>query len=156
MRLAKRMDTAYFSAFAALAGSAVGGFTSLGASWLTQHAQATAQQQAHDISRREDLYREFIEEASKLYADAFEHDEADVAKVVRLYALVSRMRVLSSKDIVQAADRVATLIVTTFLSPNRTFRDFSEALKSAAMDPMREFGDKCGEELRKLGAFKKL
>src|SRR5262249_34760925 len=144
------------SAFAALAGSVVGGFTSLGASWLTQHAQAMAQQQAHDISRREDLYREFIEEASKLYADAFEHDQADVAKVVRLYALVSRMRVLSSESVVRAADNVAALIVETFLGPNRSFRDFSDTLKSSAVDPMREFGDKCGEELRKLGAFKQI
>jgi polyphosphate kinase 2 len=34
------MDTAYFSAIAALSGSVVGGLTSLAASWVTQNAQA--------------------------------------------------------------------------------------------------------------------
>jgi hypothetical protein len=47
------MDTAYISAFAALAGSAIGGLTSLTASWLTQRVQFSAQQLAHDIGRRE-------------------------------------------------------------------------------------------------------
>jgi hypothetical protein len=37
------MDPAYISAFTALAGSVVGGLTSLGASWLTQRKQVMAQ-----------------------------------------------------------------------------------------------------------------
>jgi hypothetical protein len=147
------MDTAYFSAFAALAGSAIGGFTSLGASWLTQHAQASAQQRAHDFARREDLYRDFIDEASKLYADGFEHDQADVSKLVRLYALISRMRVISSSSVVGAAENVASLVVNTYLGPNRTLREFPETLRSTALDPMREFSDVCREELQRLGAF---
>src|SRR5262249_1265039 len=51
------MDQAYFSALAALAGSTIGGMTSLVTSWLTQHAQSRAQQLGHDLGRREDLYR---------------------------------------------------------------------------------------------------
>jgi hypothetical protein len=80
------MDPAYFSAFSALAGSAIGGLTSLAASWLTQRGQVSAQQLAHDIGRREELYKEFIEETSKSFADAIEHSEVDAAKIVRLYA----------------------------------------------------------------------
>jgi len=49
------MDPAFVSAFAALAGSAIGGMTSLGASWLTQHVQVRAQEHTRDLSRREDL-----------------------------------------------------------------------------------------------------
>jgi hypothetical protein len=36
------MDPAYLSALAALAGSTIGGLTSLTASWLTQHVQFRA------------------------------------------------------------------------------------------------------------------
>ena len=43
------MDPAYFSAFAALAGSTIGGLTSLATSWLTQHVQFRSQQLAHDV-----------------------------------------------------------------------------------------------------------
>jgi hypothetical protein len=84
------MDTAYFSAVAALACSTIGGVTSLAASWLTQHVHLRAERLSRNVRRREDLYRSFIEEASRLYVDAQEHDQAEVAKLVKLYALVSR------------------------------------------------------------------
>jgi hypothetical protein len=109
------MDQAYFSAFAALAGSAIGGLTTLAASWLNQHVQFQEQQLARNLSRREDLYKDFIEEASKWYAHAYEHEDAHVENLVSLYALVSRMRVLSSTRIVESADRVVRVIIETYL-----------------------------------------
>ena len=108
------MDPAFFSAFAALAGSAIGGVTSLGASWLSQRGQFRAQEYTRDLSRREDLYKNFIEEASRLYADAFETSNARVSNLVNLYALVSRMRVRSSPYIVQSADQVVRVILETY------------------------------------------
>src|SRR5215468_12490164 len=142
------MDPAYFSVFAALAGSTIGGLTSLTASWLTQHVQFRAQQRASDLSRREELYKDFIEEASRLYADAFAHDQAEVANLVNLYALVSRMRVRSSPRIVETADRVVRVIIETYLAPNKTFRDVVELLDNDAMNPLRAFSNACREELR--------
>jgi hypothetical protein len=68
--------------------------------------QVQAQQRASDLSRRQELYKAFIEEASRWYADAFVHDTADVANLVNLYALASQMRVLSSPQIVASADHV--------------------------------------------------
>jgi hypothetical protein len=142
------MDPAYFSAFAALAGSMIGGLTSLTASWLTQHVQFSAQQRASDLKRRQELYNNFIEEASRWYADAFVHNEAEVANLVNLYALVSRMRVLSSPRIVKNADRVVRVIIQTYLAPNKTFRDVEEILDNDAMNPLREFSNACREEMR--------
>ena len=142
------MDPAYLSALAALAGSTIGGLTSLATSWLTQHAQFKAQQRTHEISTREELYKDFIEEASKLYADAYEHNEANTAKLVNLYALVSRMRVLSSPQVVEHADGVVRVIVETYLAPNKTFRDVPEILDNEAMNPLRNFSSACREELR--------
>ncbi len=145
------MDLAYVSAFAALAGSAIGGATSLGASWLTQRTQVIAQQIEHDIARREDLYKDFIEEASKLYADALEHDKADPSKLVRLYALVSRMRVLSLPAVIESADAVMRGIIETYFGPNITLRELSETLKNrSALDPLREFSEACRGELQRL------
>ena len=117
------------------------------ASWLTQHVQFRAQQRASDLSRREELYKNFIEEASRWYADAFTHDRADVANLVNLYALVSRMRILSSPMIVENADRVVRVIIETYLAPNKTFRDVKEILDNDAMNPLREFSNACREEL---------
>ena len=64
------MNSAYLSALAALAGSAIGGLTSLVSAWLTQRRQDHAQRLLQDKLRRQKLYRQFIDEASKLYADA--------------------------------------------------------------------------------------
>ena len=64
------MNPAYFSAFAALAGSVIGGLTTFAAAWVTQRQQANVQWLLQERTRRQELYQAFIEEASKLYVDA--------------------------------------------------------------------------------------
>ena|SRR5882757_1566865 len=86
------MDNAYISAIAALAGSGIGAVASFATTWLTQDAQVRAQRFAQAMTRRERLYGEFIEEASKLFADSLAHQLDDPSKFVRLYALVGRLR----------------------------------------------------------------
>ena len=70
------MNPIYLSALAALAGSAIGGLTSLVSASLTQHGQDRARRLSQDKVRRQKLYKQFIDEASKLYADALVHDQA--------------------------------------------------------------------------------
>ena len=129
------MDAGYFSAFAALTGSAIGGLTSLATSWLIQRAQLKAQQSGHKLSKREDLYKDFIQEASRLYADAFEHDKTDTSNLVNLYAFVSMMRVVSSRRTIEAANSVVGTIIATYVGPNKTFHDVREMWGNAALDP---------------------
>ena len=142
------MDSAYISAFAALAGSAIGGLTSLTASWLTQRVQFSAQQLAHDIARREELYKDFIDQASQCYAHAFEHSEVDAPSLVRLYAVVSRMRMLSSAQVVEQADRIMRLIIDTYGAPNQTIREVADNVTAGHLDPLRDFSEACRNELR--------
>jgi hypothetical protein len=142
------MDPAYVSALAALAGSAIGGFTSLAASWLTHHVQFSAQERSASRARREELYKDFIEEASRRYADAYVHETSDVSNLVTLYALVSRMRVLSSPAVVASADHVVRMIIETYLAPNKTFRDVAEIVDKDSLNPLREFSDACRQDLR--------
>jgi hypothetical protein len=94
------------------------------------------------------LYREFIDEASKSYADALERTEVDAANVVRLYALVSRMRVLSSQRIVEQANSVMQLIMDTYRAPTRTLREEAERMKTGGLDPLLGFSAACRDELR--------
>jgi hypothetical protein len=75
-----------------------------------------------------------------------------VANLVSLYALASRMRVLSSPRIVESADRVIRVIVETYLASNKTFHDVTEILDNEAMNPLREFSNACREELHRRGA----
>ena len=144
------MDPGYVSAVAALAGSVIGGLTSLATTWQSQRAQLLARRREHDLDRREELYKNFIEEGSRLYADAYEHDKADVANLVKLYSMVSMMRVVSSTVVVETADKVVQLIVETYLGPNRTFRDMEKMIAQDAIDPLRQFSNACREELHRL------
>jgi hypothetical protein len=59
------MNAGYVSALAALTGSIIGALTALTAWWLTHHVQLRAQRVAQDLTRREALYKDFIEEASR-------------------------------------------------------------------------------------------
>ena len=144
------MDAAYVSALAALAGAAIGGLTSFATSWLTQRSQARVQQLAHKLTRREELYKGFVEEASKLYADSLVHDTPDVSQLIRLYAMISMMRALSPTTIVEAADKVARMIVNTYLAPNKTFPELRDMVNSGTIDPLRDFSEACREELQRF------
>jgi hypothetical protein len=52
----------------------IGGFTSFASAWLTQRYRDRAKRLSGETTRHQDLYRQFIEEASKLYADALVHN----------------------------------------------------------------------------------
>ena len=145
------MDSASISAFAALGGALIGGLTSFATSWLTQQTQAREQQLTHKLTRQEDLYKEFIEEASRLYADSLVHDTPDVSQLIRLYVMISRMRVLASATIVENADKVARMIVNNYLAPNKTFPELRDMVNSGAMDPLRDFSEACREEFQRFG-----
>jgi len=144
------MDTASITAIAALAGSAIGGLTSLITSLLTHRSEFRAQQLTHNITRREDLYKDFIVEASKLYADAYVNSSTEPANLVTLVSLLSMMRVISSPEIVETADRVVQSIIQTYQSPNKSFVDVERFLGSDTVHPLREFSNACRAELRKF------
>jgi len=144
------MDSAYLPAVAALAGSALGGLTSLASAWLTQNRQHHAERLLQEKARRQKLYGQFIDRASKLYADALVHDEADMLALSSLYALISRMRVLSSPVIVAKAEAIARMIVNTYFAPNKTFPDLPKLIDSQEIDPLRAFSEQCRAELQGL------
>src|SRR5258705_10762566 len=100
------MNPSVISALAALAGATIGGLTSVLASWLSQHAQAKAQWLAQDKLRRQELYKEFIEAASKCNIHALQHDEPDKPALVELYVKVGRMRILSSPKVFESPEAV--------------------------------------------------
>ena len=142
------MNAAYLPTIAALAGSTIGGLTSFASAWLTQYRQDRANRLSGEKARRQKLYKQFIDEASKLYADALVHDKAEVSALVSVYALVSRMRVVSSSAVIEKAEAVVLLIIDTYSVPNKTFSDLRDLMRSHAVDPLRAFGEECRAELQ--------
>ena len=153
------MDTAYISASAALAGSVIGGLTALVTSWLGQRAQARSEELIRDRKRREELYAKFIDEASSLYISALVHDEAlafeQAADLIKIYSVISQMRVLSSRPVIQSAEKIGRKIVDTYAAPKKTFPELRAMLHKdaiSAIDPLREFGEACRAEFDALGS----
>jgi hypothetical protein len=144
------MDAAYVSAFAALGGSLIGGVTSFAAAWITQRQQAHIQLLLQEKTRRQDLYKQFIEDASNLYMDSLLRDQAQLPPLVGLYALVSKIRVISSPRVGHSADKVVRTIVNTYLLPNKTLPELHEMAEKGALDPLRDFSEACHEELHAL------
>jgi hypothetical protein len=144
------MDTSIITGFAALAGAAIGGFTSFVAAWFTQRQQQKAEQLAHYQLRRQDLYKEFIEQASELYIHALQNDKPDVSALMRLYAELSRMRILSSTTVVNSADQIVRGIIKAYLEPNKTFPELREMADSGLIDPLRNFSEACRIEAERL------
>src|SRR6267378_6272754 len=108
------MNNAYMSAIAALAGSAVGALASFATTWLTLHSHERAERFAQAMARREHLYGEFIEEASKLSTDAIIHQLDEPSKFVRLYALVGNLRLCASPEVIVKAEEVMRLILEIY------------------------------------------
>ncbi|NEU96882.1 hypothetical protein [Bradyrhizobium uaiense] len=146
------MDASIISAIAALTGTAVGGMTSLIANLLSQRVQLRAQWLSHEKNRRQNLYRDFIEEASKCHIDSLQHDEADIPSLVSLYAKLNRMRVLSSDPVVNCADQIARTILDTYLEPDKSFTELRDMAANGTIDLLREFSTACRVEFEALDA----
>jgi hypothetical protein len=137
------MDASLISGFAALAGAAIGGLTSATAGWLTQRYNAHAQWVANENLRRQDIYRDFIETASKCYIHALQHDEPDISGLVGLYTNISLMRVLSAAEIVEKAEQVAQRILDTYTEPDKSFDELRSMAKKHAIDLLYDFSTAC-------------
>ena len=148
-RLATReaMNAGYVTAIAALPGAALGGLTSFASSWTTLHAQMKAQRLASSRSSRQELYKQFIDEASRTYVDALVHDKLDVSGLVGIYSLISKMRVLSSQKVIESAARIAILITDTYFQPNKTPTELQAMMHDGGVDPLLDFSDVCRQEL---------
>jgi hypothetical protein len=143
------MDPAYISALAALLGSVVGALSTGIASWIGQRAQEQAKTRAHEVSRREDLFRDFIVAASKTYAEAIVTSEPPLPELIALYGMVSRMRVFCYPQTVACAEKVMLTTIDTFFKPNMTIREVHEMMISGkGIDPLREFSEGARDELR--------
>jgi hypothetical protein len=140
------MNSAYISAIAALAGSGIGAVASFATTWLTQDAQERTRRVAQRVTRREHLYGEFIEEASRLFTDALTHELDDPSKFVRLYAMVGRLRLLAPANVIASAEQVMQYIVETYYLPNRDFSNPEEKPRED-IDMLRAFSEACRQDL---------
>lgn len=137
------------TAAAAIGGSLVGAAGSIVGTWITARHQDRRDLVGKQIARREALYSDFIAESARLLVDALQHNSSDLEKLLPIYSLLSRIRISSSKPVLQKAEQLLQTIVDTYPQPNLT----AEQIQSRALngkDPLRQFSDTCRIELNSL------
>ena len=145
-----QMNPAYISAISALLGSTIGGLTSFFSTWLGQNVQMRAQLLLNDKTLRQQLYRDFVNAASSLFVESLMCDTPDPGKLVELYAMVSRMRVISLPEVSEEAEQVVRMIFETYTKPNKGIADIRTMVDQEDFDPMRKFAEVCRVELESL------
>jgi hypothetical protein len=141
-------DHSLISAVAALAGAAILAAGSFIRSWLIHHREVRAEWLTQVLLRRQDLYKEFIEEASKCYLHALQHHEPDISLLVVLYAKLNRMRVVASPTVFATAEDVVRRIVETYSETDVTFTDVNlrTMVENGSFDLLRDFSEACRAE----------
>ena len=138
---------ATLSALSALAGAVIGALGGIITTWLTNFAQERARRMEHATSHRENLYGEFIEEASRIFSDALSHKLEDASKLVKLYALLSKLRLFAPADVLLAADSVMERLIQTYEMPEADVRILIRADAVRSFDVLRTFSEVCRKGL---------
>ena len=140
------MDSGYITAFAALGGAALGGLTSFATSWTTLRIQMKSQRSASSKSKRQKLYKAFIDGAARIYGDALIHDKLETTGLIDLHALVSRMRIVSSGPVIETAVNVVKVITETYSQPNKSPEEIEAMISNGTVDILRSFSEACRNE----------
>jgi len=140
------IEPGYITAFAALGGAALGGLTSFATTWTTQRSQMKAQRSESSKSKRQKLYKAFIDDAARIYGDALIHDKLETTGLINLHALVSRMRIVSSGPVIETAVNVVKGITETYSQPNKTPEEIEAMISNGSVDILCSFSEACRDE----------
>lgn len=99
--------------------------------------------------RREALYSDFIAESARLPVDTMEDNRGDPHKMVQVYRLLSRMRLSSSSRVLETAEEVIKIIVSTYQQQHLTAKQI-RSLAANDQGPLRLFGSTSRNELDSL------
>jgi hypothetical protein len=124
------------STISALIGALIGGGASLAAAIYTQHCQGRLQRIAHEITKRERVYADFIMKASNLHLHAYVHDDIALnGDEQRLVGLINRMRLFAPHGVVEAAEAVLKAIIELSLKPGVELRELAKQALSNNHNP---------------------
>jgi hypothetical protein len=134
----------------AFGGSIVGALSSTVSALVLQRHRERRELVANKLSHLEQLYSDFINESARLLVDAVQHSLEDPSKLVPIYALISRIRLRSSTEVIESGERLIAAILKVYDEPNIAPEDIQSAA-SAHSDYLQEFSTVCRRELESIG-----
>jgi hypothetical protein len=133
----------------AIGGSIIGALSSMVSTWLAQRHRERRELVAQKTAQREQLYSDFINESARLLVDAVQHSLEDPSTLVPIYALISRIRLRSSTEVIGSGERLIATILKVYIEPNLTPAEIPSAA-SKHNDYLQEFSTVCRRELESL------
>ena len=134
----------------AVLGSLVGGSASVATTWMAQKTLNRREVLREELRKREALYGEFIGECAKLFMDAFTHNLEKPESLLPVFALINRIRLCASREVLAEAERVLTRLTDQYFAKNLTVEELRELTHTEQADPLRDFGEACRAELKSL------
>ena len=146
-----RMDTAIVTALAGIFGSLLGGSASVATAWVTQRTSNKRKEFHAELTRREKLYREFINECSARALDSFENTLEKSERLLSIYSLLNRIRLCASDAVLAAAEGALAAIAEQYFRPNLTVEELRALIRDGAnADPLKSFAEACRAELKSM------
>jgi hypothetical protein len=142
------MDSTLTSVLAALGGSVVGATTPVLSNFVLQRSVTQRELTTRELAKREELYSEFIRQGTLLYAKSLSQSLDNLDEIVAMYALVNRIRLFASVNVLEAAETFVKKLVVRFGEKNMSIDQMKSIALEQHADPMNDFALKCRIELR--------
>lgn len=144
------MEAALIGALSALAGSAIGALAPVLSNVILQRSTTRREFLTRSVASRESLYSDFINQASHLYVSSLTRDMDDFENLLQVHALIGRMMLTSSAEVVKEAEALMHKITANFSEKNMTLSDLQKRLMSAGKSPIEPFSLACRVELNTI------
>ena len=125
---------------------------SIATTWITQRTQTIRGYAEWKLRERESLYGEFVTEASRLAVDALVHSLEQPDKLVTLYGILGRIRLISGEEVLGEAEDCCRRLVDLYSRPNMTSEQIRAAFEANKFDPLKDFSAACRAELLEISA----
>jgi hypothetical protein len=148
------LDTTLITATAAGMGSLLGAMASIATTWLSHRSQSKRAYSEWRQHEREALYKEFITEASALAIDALMHSMERPDPILKLYGILSRIRLVSEQEVVHQGEACCRRITELYGEPNMSTEELRKAVaqdRVEELDPLKAFSNACRRELLGFG-----
>ena len=144
------MDNTLTSVLAALGGSIIGASTPVFSNFILQRSLTQRELTNREIGQREDLYSEFIRQGTTCYAKALSQSLESIDEIVSMYALVNRIRLFASSNVLEASEAFVKKLVERYGEKNMSIDQIKSVALEQHADPLNDFALKCRAELREI------
>jgi len=113
---------------------------------FSQRAASRRDSVTKELAHREVLYADLMKEATNLLVDSIDRTLDKPANLIALYSLASRIRLVSSEEVVLEADKVIETVIESYSSAPTTFQEIHDQHVKNNSNPLHAFAQACRDE----------